>query len=297
MIVPENIRFGTSSWAYEGWQGLVYRMTYPKSRFAQDCLGEYASYQYKGAPLFRTVGLDHTFYRPPTVKQLVHYRSQVPTDFRFCSKVWEELTIPAYATHRRYGTKASTRNPRFLDPSLCQEMVLDPSREGLGDQAGPFLFEFQRYGPEPDLFLAALDRFFSRLPAGLPYAVEVRNQALLGARYRDLLTAHGIAHIYNHWNTMPPLFGQHVALGKAFTAGFVVIRLLTPLGTSFAEAVRRYAPYDRLVQPLPRMRTDVLTLIRQAVSERKPVYVLVNNRSEGNAPLTIQTLADALLLG
>src|SRR5574341_1862625 len=143
MVLPAEVRFGTSSWAYEGWQGLIYRMTYPKSRFAQDCLGEYASYQYKGAPLFRTVGLDHSFYRPPTANRLAHYRTQVPADFRFCSKVWEEITIPAYANLPRYGAKAGSKNPRFLDASLCQEMVLAPSFEGLGAQDGPFLFEFQ----------------------------------------------------------------------------------------------------------------------------------------------------------
>jgi uncharacterized protein YecE (DUF72 family) len=294
MIVPENIRFGTSSWAYEGWRGLVYRRSYPKSRFAKDCLGEYASYQYQGVPLFRTVGLDHSFYRPPTISLLEHYRSQVPADFRVCSKVWEEITIPAYANRARYGAKAGTANPRFLDASLFQEMVLGPSLAGLGRQAGPFLFEFQRYGPEPEVFLASLDRFFSRLPTGPAYAVEVRNPALLGARYRDLLKAHGVAHVYNHWNIMPPLSGQHTVLGKTFTAGFVVVRLLTPPGVSFSEAVRLYAPYDRLIQPLPRMRADTLALLRQAVSEQTPVYVLVNNRSEGNAPLTIQALADAL---
>lgn len=26
-----HIRFGTSSWAYEGWQGLVYQQTYPEA--------------------------------------------------------------------------------------------------------------------------------------------------------------------------------------------------------------------------------------------------------------------------
>ena len=36
------IRFSTSTWAYEGWQGMVYRNTYEKRRFKQDCLAEYA---------------------------------------------------------------------------------------------------------------------------------------------------------------------------------------------------------------------------------------------------------------
>ena len=73
-----------------------------------------------------------------------------------------------------------------------------------------------------------------------------------------------------------------------------MVRLLTPLGLSYTGAVKRYTPYNRLVQPLPQMRTETLALIRQAVSEQRPIYVLVNNRAEGNAPLTIQALADGL---
>jgi uncharacterized protein YecE (DUF72 family) len=291
---PEEVRFGTSSWAYEGWHGLVYRKDYPKSRFAKDCLGEYAAYEYAGAPLFRAVGVDHTFYRPPTASQLAHYAAQVPVGFRFCSKVWEELTIPTYARHARYGAKAGTANARFLDASVCEDLVIRPTQQGFGDHAGPFIFEFQRSGLDPETFLSRLDRFLSSLPRGPQYAIEVRNPAVLGARYRDLLTAHVATHVYNHWTAMPPLSAQHAALGNAFTARFVVVRLLTPLGLPYADAVQRAAPYDRLVEPLPRMRAETLDLIRQAVAEQTVMYVLVNNRAEGSAPLTIQALVDTL---
>ena len=89
-----HARLDTSSWAYEGWQGLVYQRNYQKSRFSQDTLTENAGY---AVPLFSTVGIDHSFYRPASAAQLGHYARQVPEDFRFCSKVWEEITIPAYA--------------------------------------------------------------------------------------------------------------------------------------------------------------------------------------------------------
>jgi hypothetical protein len=36
-------------------------------------------------------------------------------------------------------------------------------------------------------------------------------------------------------------------------------------------------------------------LARQAVSEGRRAYMLVNNRSEGNAPLTVQALVDTLM--
>ena len=58
-----HVRLGTSSWAYEGWHGLVYQRTYPKSRFSRDTLTEYAGYEMDGIALFRTVDIDHSFYR------------------------------------------------------------------------------------------------------------------------------------------------------------------------------------------------------------------------------------------
>lgn len=294
MTLPEHIRLGTSSWAYEGWRGQVYQQAYAKSRFAKDCLKEYAAYEHGGTRLFRTVGVDHSFYRPPTATQWADYAAQVPEDFRICSKAWEDITVAAYADHPRYGTKAGKANPHFLDAALCEELVLAPARAGLSGRAGPLIFEFQRSGLDPESFVSALDRFLSKLPTGLQYAVEVRNPAILGARYHDVLNAHGVAHVYNHWTAMPALAAQHAALGHRFSAPFALMRLLTPLGTAHADAVKRYAPYSKLVQPQPRMRTDVLALIRQALAEQTAVYVLANNRAEGNAPSTIQAIADGL---
>jgi len=109
------IRFGTSTWTYEGWQGQVYKREYAKSTFTRECLGEYCQYQYQGEPLFRTVGNDSTFYRPPTANQLRRYLSQIPEDFQMCFKVWEEITIPTYAKQARYGPRAGQPNPCFLD--------------------------------------------------------------------------------------------------------------------------------------------------------------------------------------
>lgn len=288
------VRFGTSSWAYEGWQGQVYHRAYAAGRFSQDSLAEYAAYAPGGSPLFRTVGIDHTFYRPATPTQLARYAAQVPPTFHFCSKVWEELTIPTYANLPRYGAKAGQKNPRFLDVGIFQEMVLQPFIESLPDRTGPFMFEFQRSGLEPGPFLDALDAFLAKLPAGHPYAVEIRNPALLSPRYRDILRTHAVAHVYNHWTGMPPLLTQHRLMGERFTAPFLVMRLLTPLGLPYASAVERYAPYNRIVTAQPQMRRDAASLIHAAASQQVTPYVLANNRAEGNAPLTVQGIVATL---
>jgi hypothetical protein len=42
------------------------------------------------------------------------------------------------------------------------------------------------------------------------------------------------------------------------------------------------------------MRREVVQLVRQAVDARRRAYVLVNNRVEGNAPLTVEAFAGML---
>lgn len=298
MSLSPFIFFGTSTWAYEDWQGQVYRRQYAKAAFARECLGEYCQYLHNGEPLFRTVGNDSTFYRPPSANQLRHYLNQIPENFEMCFKVWEEITIPSFAKQARYGLKAGQVNPRFLDAKLFNDLVLTPYREAKFEpHLGPFIFEFQRHGLAIQEFCMRLDRFFSEIPRDFHYAVEIRNAGLLGPEYRRVLESHGVAHVYNHWSYMPPLLQQHNRMETRFTAPFTVIRLLTPLNMNYETAKKRAAPYNKIVSELPEMRRDTIALVKQAVKENRQAYVLVNNRSEGNAPLTVQALTSSLRHG
>ncbi|MBX3331757.1 MAG: DUF72 domain-containing protein [Nitrospira sp.] len=146
-------------------------------------------------------------------------------------------------------------------------------------------------------FCSRLDTLFNQLPKDFRYAVEVRNAGLLGPDYRKVLASHGVAHVYNHWSYMPPLQEQHQQMEERFTAPFTVLRLLTPLKMSYEAAKKRAEPYTRIVEELPKMRRDTVELVKKAVDEQRKAYVLVNNRSEGNAPLTIQALVKALQTG
>ncbi len=211
-----------------------------------------------------------------------------------CCKVWEEITIPRYANHLRYGSRAGQENPNFLNAKAFLQHVLQPYRDAnFQKHTGPFLFEFQRHGMLPHEFVDKLDTFFSQLPKDFRYAVEIRNPSVLGLAYRDMLQRHGVAHVYNHWCFMPGLAEQHGEMGT-FTAPFTVLRLLTPLGMSYEDAKKRAMPYDKIVGELPEMRAETVELVKKAVGQKVRAYVLVNNRTEGNAPLTVQALVDLL---
>lgn len=71
-------------------------------------------------------------------------------------------------------------------------------------------------------------------------------------------------------------------------------RLLTPLKTSYEQAKKRAEPYNKIVAELPDMRKDTIALVQQSIKLARPAYVLVNNRSEGNTPKTVQGLVEML---
>ena len=50
----------------------------------------------------------------------------------------------------------------------------------------------------------------------------------------------------------------------------------------------------KIAEDLPEMQQDTVELVKKAVEENRRGYVLVNNRSEGNAPLTIQGLQNVV---
>ena len=102
-----------------------------------------------------------------------------------------------------------------------------------------------------------------------------------------------VAHVYNHWSYMPGLAEQHKPM-ETFTAPFTVLRLLTPLKISYEAAKKRAEPYNKIVGELPETRRDTVSLVKQVVEENRRAYVLVNNRAEGNAPLTVEALVDLL---
>lgn len=287
--LPTGVHFGTSSWTYPGWKGLIYEQDYPATGAGARMLGEYARF-----PLFSTVGIDSSFYAPPTPKTLASYAEVLPEGFRCVSKVWDRLTVHTFSKARDKA-KGGQPNPDFLNAELFQEAVLAPYQEHFAAHTGPFVFEFQQVpggkkGLGPQEFADALDRFFGALPRGPQYSVEVRNAEFLVPAYFAVLREHNVAHLFNSWTRMAPI-GAQLELPGSITADFVVARALLRPGRQYATAVEAFAPYDRVQDENPELRGDLARLAERAVTLRIPAYILVNNRAEGSAPYTIAAVA------
>lgn len=288
--LPTALAFGTSSWAFPGWAGLVYPSGLSTAALGREGLRHYARH-----PLLRTVGVDRSYYAPIPLADLRAYASQLPAGFPCCVKA------PASVTSRLAPAFGGTRggplalNPDFLSVPRLVDDLLTPLAVGFGAHCGPVVLEFPASARDqarpPAAFLEALDQFLGALPRDFAYAVEIRDRALLTAAYRAVLARHGVAHTYNYWSAMPMPLAQADVVPPEDTP-FSVVRLLLKPGTWYEDQRDRFRPFDRLVEPDDTMRDQVVALTTRALARGHKVYVLVNNKAEGSAPLTVEALAE-----
>jgi uncharacterized protein YecE (DUF72 family) len=290
--LPAELRLGTSSWTFPGWAGLVYAAFHTQAQLARHGLAAYAQH-----PLLRTAGVDSTYYGPVEAAALAAYAAAVPAEFRFVVKAHEACTLARFPGHARYGAQRDQDNPLFLDPAYARDAVVAPFVEGLGARAGVLLFQF---APQPLASLGGVERFAERLhaflsslPGGPLYAVEIRNAALLTRRYAEAVRATGACHCINAIGNMPDPLTQWRATGGAQRPALVV-RWMLARHLRYEAARERYAPFDRIVDPDPHTCRSIAALVRLACGQGLPAYVVVNNKAEGSAPLSVMRLVREL---
>jgi uncharacterized protein YecE (DUF72 family) len=291
--LPSGIQLGTSSWNFAGWRGLVYAERAPVSKLARHGLAAYACH-----PLLHTVGLDRTYYTPITAADFAAYADAVPDDFRFLVKAHELCTLAVFRAAGRYASRNGERNDLFLHPGYATEHVVEPCRQGLGDKAGPILFQFPpqsvRQLGGPECFAERLSAFLRELPRGPLYAVELRNAELLIPAYVAALTESGAVHCFNVHPSMPPLDVQQCSVSSDAASALVVRWMLHPT-QGYDAATVRYKPFDRIIDPDPISRNAIAMLCIEAAASARSAYVIVNNKAEGSSPLSIHHLAAQLV--
>jgi uncharacterized protein YecE (DUF72 family) len=293
-LAEQKIYIGGSSWKYEGWLGQIYSRDHYLSRgrfsrklFEAECLREYAE-------TFPAVCGDFAFYQFPPDEFWRKLFQQTPERFRFAFKVPEQITCKVFPTHPRYGPQGGKENESFLDSGMLREMFLRPLLP-YREKTAVLIFEFGTFGRrsfnELNEFLDRLDPFLASLPPEFRYAVEIRNPEFLDKDYFACLRNHRVAHVYNAWSRMPELQHQ-IAIPDTATTDFLVCRALLRHGRPYEEAVERFAPYREVQDPNPKARDAMRVLIGRARENREFLFLFVNNRLEGNAPMTILSVVE-----
>lgn len=290
-----QVHLGTVSWRFPGWCGLLYDEEqylwgthFSKKRFSAHCLEEYAR-------TFRTVEVDSTYYALPKLDFIDGIAAQTPGDFVFSFKVPDDITIKTFPRLDTFGDRAGQPNEYFLSAGLFNMGFLR-RLEPIRDRVGALIFEFSHFhatdfehGRD---FVEALDRFFSEIPPGWRYAVEIRNHNWLHPDYFAMLQRHGVAHVYNHWTRMPPI-SEQMELLPPEDCPFVVGRWLLTPGRSLEWARTQFEPFHRLHEVDPGAREAMTRIIRASIASggERPAFLYVGNELEGNA---LHAIADVL---
>jgi uncharacterized protein YecE (DUF72 family) len=286
----KGIYFGSSSWKYPGWRGQVYNKDYTsKKAFNDNALAEYSE-------LFPTVCADFALYDFPDPDKMKLIHDQTTDDFKVSLKVTDRITIKRYPNIPRFGPKAGTENPDFLNVDLFQDQFLKPL-DHLKKKRGIIIFEFSTFQPGSGVtyerFVEQLDDFLAKLPKGYEYAVEIRNNDFLSEEYLKMLASHGVAHVLNNWTRMPPIIEQ-IRIGGVLTTTFSVARALLKRGRTYEQAVRMFQPYTEIKEENPELRLGVAEAVHRCIAEGRSLYAYINNRAEGNSPKTIEGILDML---
>jgi uncharacterized protein YecE (DUF72 family) len=301
--LPATIRLGTSSWSFPGWTELVYAPAASGRALSEAVLAREGLAAYAAHPLLRAVSLDRTFYAPLSAEEFARYAAQVPEGFRFVVKAPAAFTDPVV---RQPGSGMAARdNPSFLDATAAAAAFVTPARAGLGDKAGPLVFQFPPLGrrlvADASRTVARIAAFLALLArgpaAGRPLlAVEIRDPELCTPELAAALKDSGAVPCLAIHARMPPAAVQARVLGidRDDCPWPVVARWNLHAGRGYEEARADYFPFDRLVEEDEPTRTAVANLAARAAARRHGVFVTINNKAEGSAPLSVLRLAEAI---
>jgi len=298
-LAAQGVFLGTSSWKYPGWLGTIYerdryvwRGRFSKARFERDCLAEFAQ-------TFPAVSVDATYYKFFDRHALVELAAQVPDQFQFALKVCGDITLKQFPQLPRFGHRAGTGNPHFLDAALFTNAVLAPC-EAIRGKVGLLTFEFSRFRPgefsRGAEFVETLDAFLEKLPRDWPYGVELRNRQWLQPEYFAVLARHGVTHIFNAWADMPSVGEQIELPGSETNPALLAARFLLREGRTYEQAVKQFSPYSEIKDPNPEGRAAAVTLARRGLKSKgkTKVMLLAGNRYEGHSPGTIRAVVEQL---
>lgn len=261
----EHLLVGSCSFTAAGWDKSFYPPGLKKSGY----LGYYAEQ-------FQSVEVDATFYGVPAEKTVRGWFAQTPDNFVLACKV------PQTITHDSCLVNCDIQFREFINVMSL-----------LDHKLGPMLFQFPYFNkkqfPRPDEFFARLRGFLPKLPSGLRFALELRNNDWICTEFLDLLREHHVAFalIDHPWISRPSAL-MHQA--DVVTSDFVYVRLLGDRNA--IEEVTQ--TWDKTVIDRSRELAEWSAVVDNLLARDLKVYTYVNNHFAGHSPETIRQFLEML---
>lgn len=283
-----SIRFGTCSWKYESWKGIIYP---EKEKF--NYLEEYSNH-------FKTVEIDQWFwslYNPskvvlPQNKTVLEYKNSVAKDFLFTIKVPNSITLTHF--YQKNKSDELVKNPYFLSLDIYQQFI--NSIEPLKGNIACLIFQFEYLNKNKmasqSLFQNLIHEFVSKTTnTNFPIGIEIRNPNYLNKNYFEFLEQLKIIPVMLEGYYMPSVIetcNKYLMLNN----GSLVFRLHGPDRGGIEKLSNEnwnQVYIDRTVE-----LEKLSKLFKELLSRKIDLFINVNNHFEGSAPITIQKLKKTL---
>ncbi len=279
-----KIRFGTCSWKYESWKGIVY-----SEKDKINYLKEYSNH-------FDTVEIDQWFwslFAParvvlPNKKVVEEYKNSVDKNFLFTIKIPNTITLTHF--YRKNKSEELIRNPHFLSIDLFNQFI--DSISLLLNQTGCLIFQFEYLNKEKmnsqSQFQSMFYDFVTKSTASnFPIGIEIRNPNYLNKNFFEFSDQLKIIPVLLEGYYMPSVI-QSVQKYINHISSRIVFRLHGPdrsgiekiSGENWKQIyIDRIGELERLTE-----------LFKVLLNRKLDLFINVNNHYEGSAPITINRI-------
>ncbi len=283
-----NVKFGTCSWKYESWKGIIYP---ENSEF--NYLKEYSNH-------FNTVEIDQWFwslFAPskvllPQKKIVTEYKNAVPKDFLFTIKVPNSITLTHY--YRKNKTEELNSNPHFLSIDLFNQFI--DSIKPLQNQIGCLIFQFEYLNKEKMNSQSQFQNLFFDFATKvskihIPIGIEIRNPNYLNKNYFAFLEQLKLVPVMLEGYYMPPV----VESCKMFMNNFNG-RMVFRIHGSDRKGIEKISGenWNQIYIDKTAELQKLSELFKELLSRKIDLFINVNNHFEGSAPLTIKKLKNLM---
>ena len=283
-----TIRFGTCSWKYESWKGIIY----PESE-KFNYLEEYSNH-------FNTVEIDQWFWSLhapskvvlPRRETVIEYKNSIPKDFLFTIKVPNSITLTHF--YRKNKSEELIKNPFFLSMDLYEKFI--ESIDSLLENVGCLIFQFEYLNKEKMLsqkfFQELIYDFFSKISVkNLPVGIEIRNPNYLNKNYFEFLETLKIIPVMLEGYYMPSVIETYSKF-LSDTSGSIVFRLHGPDRSGIEKISNEN--WNQIYIDRTEELEKLSKLFNKLLTSQMDLFINVNNHYEGSAPLTIKKLKKLL---
>jgi len=282
-----KIYFGTCSWKYDSWQGILYS---PEAR--NNYLRAYSK-------TLDSVEIDQWFWslfaadkvalpKPSVVKE---YAESVPGHFKFTIKIPNSLTLTHF--YRKRKDQPLESNPYFLSREIFDRFLdlLQPMHA----QIGVLMFQFEYLNKQKMSsqiqFQEVFSDFIRPYRNQFNFGIEIRNPNYLNRSYFEFLNVNGLGHVFLQGYYMPDIFSVYSRFIN-YLSSPTVIRLHGPDRSDIEEKSRGI--WNSILEPKDDDLNQLTRMIEEMRSRNLDVYINVNNHYEGSAPLTIERIQNRL---